>query len=115
MEYALLEELRDAGFPFQEHAKTASYDLAAVLISTTGFANEDLAVFKGEQKIYQVPALSNLIRACGDGFMSLHTSRDLASRGISGWWCWREGDTNGNHFSTPEEAVARLWLALNKK
>jgi len=52
--------------------------------------------------------LSSLIEACGDGYFTLssHQSGWQAKRGLEDKWI------NG---STPEEAVAKLWLELNKK
>lgn len=55
---------------------------------------------------YDLPTLSELIEECGEGFkFSLH-------RFIEGWFA----DTKGHEGkgSTPEEAVANLWLELNK-
>jgi len=60
------------------------------------------------------PTLSELIEACGDKFYGLH-------RMVNGEWLafmydiedsTRQVETIG---SMPEEAVAHLWLALNKK
>lgn len=59
-----------------------------------------------------VPTLSELIEACGDGFDWLvrypaRPDRALYYLAVGGKTC--------NEGSTPEEAVASLWLALNKK
>lgn len=59
------------------------------------------------------PTLSELIHACRDEFNGLDKDKSL-SAGVVYWvgkaWSLDENTTG----STPEEAVARLWLALNK-
>lgn len=61
------------------------------------------------------PTLSELIEACGDGFINL-------TRDYSGWCTNFVAGINDESYdgyetygSTPEEAVANLWLELNKK
>lgn len=58
--------------------------------------------------------LSELIEACGDRFVSLDKVEDP-----KGWSCSYEDLEGGIEdvgcFNTPEEAVANLWLELNKK
>ncbi len=105
MNYSLAKELKDAGFSQEGDGKVL------------GRSFDDLADYRGEDEIYTiseevtcyVPTLSELIEACGDDFGQL-------TRVLSGEW-----DANNSihdirtNDSTPEEAVARLWLALNKK
>jgi hypothetical protein len=100
MNYELAKELREAGFeqkPFNGRAD------------------------KEGNWVY-TPTLSELIEACGEGFETL--SRDTTSPDSSVCWIannyhdadapeekilgWYEGPT-------PDIAVARLWLALNKQ
>lgn len=90
MNHELAKELRDAGFPYH-------WDKAA---------NPE-------------PLLKLLIEACGEGFRDLcyHPEGFYISDGARKWntnrddlWhCELEPST------TPEEAVARLWLSLNRK
>jgi len=92
MDYGLMDELKEAGFP-QEGS---------------GF------VYPRSPNVadgywYQ-PTLSELIEACGEGFHYLN--RNIQSAGRA-WFAGGERVTFDG--STPEEAVARLWLALNKK
>jgi hypothetical protein len=59
-----------------------------------------------------LPSLIELIEACGDSFFRLSHSQN--NDGTS--WdaeSWNTGEIETG--STPEEAVARIWLALNKK
>jgi hypothetical protein len=56
-----------------------------------------------------LPTLSELIAACGDKFFSLIFD-------CGKWRCTASGyEGHDDLYSTPSEAVARLWLALNKK
>lgn len=85
MNYELAKQLRDSGFH-------------------SGKENED---YYEEFRDWIEPSLSELIAACGDRFeMSVRRNPD----------CW--GAVGGMHRDergkTPEEAVARLWLALNQ-
>jgi hypothetical protein len=53
------------------------------------------------------PTLSELIAACGNDFFRLESM-------MEGWEC-RGRNVQNSYGSTPEEAVANLWLELNKK
>lgn len=90
--YELAKELKDAGFPQNILGKVDDW-------------------------VVRMPSLFELIESCGDNF-------DYLERGTQGgWYAYHENfgateeescDDSG-HGSSPEEAVARLWLALNKK
>lgn len=96
MTYELCKQLKDAGFPqksAQEHP---------------------LYIKEYDKEAVQVPTLSELIDACGDDFTNLNRFKEKFQTNRSfpeapyktGDWYW---------FDTPEEAVANLWLELNKK
>jgi hypothetical protein len=87
MNYELVAKLKDAGYP-QTAPRTAQF-----LRGVKCEGLNDYAI---------VPTLEELIEACGDDF------KDLMKDGER-WFCppWRK-----QGFSTPTEAVARLWLAL---
>lgn len=90
--YELAKELRDEGFPQKKWSGITAFD---------GLGNTE------EHGAY-CPTLDQLIEACGDNFSALVLERD------GGWSCSafdRPGIYGG---STPEEAVARLYLELNK-
>lgn len=92
MTYELAKKLKDAGFPNSEKWRdTGTY------------------IILDEDDSYP-PTFSELIEACGDGFYQLHKQgeRFYASDGKSkiGYSELLKG--------TPEEAVANLWLELNK-
>lgn len=91
MDYDLAKELEDAGF---ETYKIRRFKPGESFSVTTPTVPD--------------PNLEDLIIACGDDFLSL----DCTSNG------WRAlpmvaGSAIGSGL-TPRDAVARLWLALNK-
>jgi hypothetical protein len=95
MNYELAKQLKDAGFPQQENSYQAIQTYPA----------------KNAGVIPYYPSLSELIEACGDRFNSVCREPD----GM--WWAdWESKplELEGDRATTPEEAVARLWLALNK-
>jgi hypothetical protein len=90
MNYELAKQLNDAGFP--QGGKGA-----------WTFPPQNL-VARSADRIY-VPTLSELIEACSDGAFMLLTKGD-------GVWA---ATVNGKLAEGPtaEEAVAKIWLALN--
>lgn len=92
--YELAKELKDAGFPqkIKGNHITPSDEIIGYEQSFTAY----------------LPSLSELIGACGNENFSLNE--------VNGKWICKGGEKYtavvGN---TPEEAVAKLWLALNKK
>lgn len=105
MTYELAKKLKDAGYPQKEHDDQELMD--GITIEVPGDA------------VY-APSLSELIEACGYGFgglIRLHTGNFQAMGGAL-----EKAKHEGQGFysiqvfgSTPEEAVAELWLALNSK
>jgi len=109
--YELAKKLKDAGFNSKEVKKYSYKD---------GKFHDDYDVPDG--LLLPDPTLSELIEACGDKFENL--KRD----GNSGEYAWRtnyiydsgqEYDdyacTSEANGSSPEEAVANLYLSLNSK
>ncbi len=98
MEYELAKKLKDAGFP----QKTALTHVGQEI----GISEPD-----GSDFVF-TPTLSELIESCGDRFYS------LIYPGGKDWICYSA--KSDDYFVTakgaiPEEAVANLWLELNKK
>ena len=93
MNYELCKQLKDAGFPQKDRP---------FCVSTEMEIDE-----KGEQVRCYMPSLSELIEACGKEFDYL--------RDWSEYWLAVSGGGLEGQGSTPEEAVTKLWLALNKK
>jgi len=94
MNYELAKQLKDAGFPLNmsDHLE-CDYNHTEFI----------------DRVWYHIPTLSELIEACGEGFWSL-------TKHINFWQTnWRDGIGGDTAGKTPEEAVANLWLAINKK
>ena len=98
--YELAKSLKDAGFP---------------QLSDGGYVYKDGTIDKdmiSENYCYK-PSLSELIEACGIKMNKL-TQNEMNNNSIVWTAVNWEGSIMGEG-STPEEAVANLWLALNKK
>lgn len=87
MNYELARLLKDSGFPHEWE------------MFTDGELNQDNSL---------LPTLEELIQACGESFGSLYQSDN-------GWIADKGIHQLKQDASTPSEAVAKLWLALNKK
>lgn len=104
MNYELAKQLKDAGFPQEEKAGEVLDD-------------EGLPAIPGnyEGRLY-VPTLIELIEACGDSFGALHKVLDYWEA-CGGEYQPMDQDCAWKFMlkdSTPEQAVANLWLALNQ-
>src|SRR5688572_13461507 len=103
MTYELAKQLKDAGFPFR-------YAQSPFEVANIQFDDGSIAYY---------PTLSELIEAYGEDFD--HLSQKIGYPEGGKWWAITHSkfDDNGNNYeacgSTPEEAVCRLWLELNKK
>jgi hypothetical protein len=105
MNYELAKELKDAGFPIKGHSEDHDGGFCYICYATSEQLQQPC-----------VPTLSELIEECG-----IFRVLELQSKENSAWYAgagsW--SDAFGYEFAgrgvTPEEAVARLWLALNKK
>lgn len=93
---------------------TLSYEQVNEL-KEAGFPQKSMTI--GEPKEYTgdgsyIPTLSELVEACGEQL-------DILQRHGNMWdavsFSLKPDEQFDTYFSTPEEAVARLWLALNKK
>jgi len=104
MNYELAKQLKDAGFPqSKQWGEITDIDNKVV-----GFVD------KYGNKI--VPTLEELIDACGEEFGELVCLSNLGSNGsITEWWATQKEEGLQGQGETPTEAVARLWLELNKK
>lgn len=107
MNYELAKELKDAGFPQMDNTDYfyRKYPTGEYHRYTSALLSE---IEAGTDRI-ACPALSELIAACGQDF------ERLQYRAGNKLWLASGTDTITTPKKTPEEAVARLWLALNKK
>lgn len=99
LSYDIVKKLKEAGFPLE-------------VISRKRVDHSDGVEIREE---YITPTLEELIEACGISFFDLRRYIDTsnnnliwAASGVKNWGNYETG-------STPSEAVANLWLALNKK
>ena len=100
MNYKLCKKLKDVGFPQRRGCSSCLQGYAfdfKVVPHEEAFGDDYVSL----------PTLSELIEECGDRFASLMKSNTN----------WIAISINGiNEIGpTPEESVANLWLALNKK
>ena len=131
MNYEQAKKLKDAGFP------TTSVGIGDRIWINEN--NKNIVVSKGELELaykkiveektwYRIPTLSELIEACGDEFDSLELMGGKDNQNNKIWdkekatqGQWRvTNNTFGKGLTfcwghTPEEAVANLWITLNKK
>ena len=133
MNYELAKQLKDAGFP-QGTPHKGGYWLPDPNDNHTtepdNIRNTSTKTLEGAKMLPSYmfqdslwsPSLSELIEACGEGFFLLEQEPHPWRQ--SRLWraeAWKDAtnDNNSDVFSaggpTPEEAVARLWLSLNKK
>lgn len=96
MNYELAKKLKDAGFSQKGSGK--------ILTPVRKEEGQEIKIYT-EKSVYD-PTLSELIEACGDDFVL------LGKRG-NDWYA--ESRVNIGNGSTPERAVAELWLAINTK
>ena len=97
MDYELAKKLKDSGFPM-------------------GMTDHELCVYQQAEIFdgvaYHVPSLPELIDACENGYLSIVRVKE------GDWRCFTENPNGlpklGGEGSTPEEAVANLYLELNK-
>lgn len=106
MNYELCKSLKDAGFP-QNYVNISDPNCKDTRHAKLAFLGICCGVYE--------PYLSDLIRACGDGIRSIYRM-DKVWFAVSVDEDDKINDLGKDCYgSTPEEAVAKLWLALNKK
>lgn len=107
MNYELAKKLKDAGFPRPQGGSDWCYEAYKGRITLENQYDDSHC---GEI-LCDAPSLSELINACGDDLYAIYNHRkEWQAHSNSDQW-----DTLISHGSTPEVAVARLYLELNKK
>lgn len=110
MNYELCKKLKDAGFPL-EAASLADY-------RTNKPSFEYGVDFIGRKGVWLYPALKKLIEECKEDFHALFRIVHVNIQDLDKRWkasARAKKSTQLHTFgSTPEEAVANLWLELNK-
>lgn len=128
MNFELAKKLKDVGFPQEMKSGSAFYESAESDLSYMGDCDTDFdttgcgCCSSSYDFSVKVPTLSELIEACGSRFSALRIIPEGQDKGLwcanadyhpheDGGYCWQLGILG----KTREEAVARLWLELNKK
>jgi len=111
MTYELALKLKNAGFPQErgrEPLPNCYWNFNSAFPEQGWYLDNENLAYEKEYTIY-IPTLSELIEACGEDFYALWV------RGDNTWFACKDMGDIGAEGSTPEEAVAKLWLAINKK
>ena len=118
MNYKLAKQLKDAGF---QQEKVGGYYLTDM-----GITPHSPNQLKDPDKAVYIPTLSELIEACGEGFVKLENEDALINEEdlkATGWYAmgFKRTDVGKEGLgyrhgtgSTPEIAVAKLYLKLNE-
>jgi len=120
MNYELAKQLEETGFPFKGNTWAESVYPPGVEKLPGEYLGAGLTTIPQQGQV-RVPTLSELIEACGEDMQTLWQYQGV----------WFAAMWGGEYMSpdvvdasfpiskgegpTPEEAVANLWLALNKK
>ena len=111
MNYELAKKLKDAGFPQLQRKGdryAVSIEKAPEYEGKPEFEFiEDVNPPEKADDWFFFPNLLDIIEVCGSKFASLMIGPDLM-------WCAKGNGVEIFGQGTPEEAVANLWLALNK-
>ena len=117
MKYELANKLKEAGFPQPKIGAVpmpqgrwfkqiiSNGELAVTSVDWTDWALASTRKIDTSFWVY-IPTLTELIEACGDDFVGLKQEMTNYWRAMTDLWA--------GFGSTPEEAVANLWLALNE-
>lgn len=115
MNYELAKKLKHARYPIKEIVVSEDHVLALEYYKLFN-------LIQVGHVLWVLPTLSELIEACGvDGFAYLENHQNIQWRKTVGGnpdlslsWAAQGNGFRGSG-STPEEAIANLWLSLNKK
>ncbi len=116
MDYKLAKQLKENGFP---------QDVDGIWVSESGYHGS--GVDKNTKNVVRFPNLVELIKACGEDFGTLTLNHHPANISKNTRWlvCRNiirstvDGTYHPEKYNwyaeSPEEAVSKLWLQLNKK
>ena len=114
MNYKLAKQLKEAGFPQELKVGDRYYENVG---ENRKEAVTNVSVTMVLTMCVKIPTLSELIEACGDGFRALRLDSSMKTENNEQWACDRVEHGVFETFigKTPEEAVAKLYIKLNKK
>lgn len=123
MNYELVKQLKDAGYKFRKDEDGQEFPYFTYgtdePIEHCAYCDNKVFIDQDTYEIHYLPTLSELIEKCGDDGIFLWKYNKV--------WCAKAVDPVYHCFtdeyiddkfspqkgSTPEEAVAKLWLELN--
>lgn len=112
MNYELAKELKDAGFPqWAEEPRTG----ARAYTNEREIVEYDDGFWRNGEPVYSIPTLEELIEACGDIVLWKNGEQWSADFFNGKDKIYIDEYFDPNNGTTPTEAVARLWLSLNKQ
>jgi hypothetical protein len=114
MNQELLKKLKDAGYPVMMQ----SWVKAKPVIDWSKIESGDVIKIETEEQFIP-PTLSELIEACGENnehgeFTLWFDLEEWVAGYYEDFWGEPRKHNKTRRGSTPEEAVANLWLELNK-
>ena len=108
MNYELAKQLKDSGFPQNLQIGNRFVTKNNIQYFCENYETKSLY----EKDSAKIPTLSELIEACGDRFWKLEGSK-------GNWHAFYQNtiipEAKLGQGSTPEEAVAKLWLEINQQ
>lgn len=105
--YELAKQLKDVGFPQRK------YGMLIECIHGAYFRHQDDCPEGCDSSNFvSYPNLNELIEACGDKFHGMYKADDCIAHGFNSDDVFDDVYVHGQSF---EEAVAKLWIELNKK
>lgn len=113
MNYELAKKLKNAGFPYTEKTYQVVYP-PGVIQKPGSYIGAGMSEVIDQGQV-RIPTLSELIEACGLEFKLLEYDPIQIDLDLRWMALPNPTSTHGEYGSTPEEAVANLYLALNKK
>ena len=126
MEYKLAKQLKGAGFPQDIKIGVKYYSPIGhprlgiphqQAVTTSLIDHDDKINELCSTDCVKIPSLEELIDACGSHFSNLiygYLSGTFRAYGFSDLTEGRDDEVCSDWCKTPTEAVARLWLELNK-
>jgi hypothetical protein len=104
--FNLAKRLKAAGFP-QRFTAGRAFNEQGLAVELNGNRH-----WQAVDTYVSIPTLNELIKACGERFGGLESFLDGSRNRFRAFT--QAPDIPSGYADTPEEAVARLWLFLNK-
>jgi hypothetical protein len=105
--FDLAKRLKAAGFP-QRFTGGSAFNEQGLAIQLNGERS-----WKAMDSDVSIPTMNELIKACGEKFGGLERFLDGTKNRFRAYTIFP--DTPSGYADSPEEAVARLWLLLNRQ